>query len=53
MTPAQALEMVFGDFAPNTRRAYARVFRDFQAWLDIRELRDLPFRAGFHGLHRG
>lgn len=41
MTPAQALEMVFGDFAPNTRRAYARVFRDFQAWLDIRELRDL------------
>jgi site-specific recombinase XerD len=31
----RALELVFGNYAPNTRRAYARAFRDFQRWANI------------------
>ena len=31
-SPAKALELVFGEYSPNTQRAYARAFRDFQEW---------------------
>ncbi len=41
ISPAEALKLVFEDYKPNTRRAYARVFRDFQKWAGIEEMRDL------------
>ncbi|MBF0279385.1 MAG: site-specific integrase [SAR324 cluster bacterium] len=41
LTPAQALKMLFEDFKPNTRRAYSRVFVDFQKWASIQNLEDL------------
>ena len=40
-SPAKALELVFGEYSPNTQRAYARAFRDFQEWVDIRELHEM------------
>ena len=40
-TPAKALELVFGEYSPNTQRAYARAFRDFQEWANIRELDEM------------
>ena len=40
-SPAKALELVFGEYSPNTQRAYARAFRDFQEWADIRELHEM------------
>ena len=40
-SPAKALELVFGEYSPNTQRAYARAFRDFQVWADIRELHEM------------
>ena len=40
-SPAKALELVFGEYSPNTQRAYARAFRDFQEWANIRELHEM------------
>lgn len=40
-SPAKALELVFGEYSPNTQRAYARAFRDFQEWANIRELYEM------------
>ena len=40
-SPAKALELVFGEYSPNTQRAYSRAFRDFQEWADIRELHEM------------
>ena len=40
-SPAKALELVFGEYSPNTQRAYARAFRDFQEWADFRELNEM------------
>ena len=40
-TPAKALELVFGEYSQNTQRAYARAFRDFQEWANIRELHEM------------
>ena len=40
-SPAKALELVFGEYSPNTQRAYARAFRNFQDWADIRELHEI------------
>ena len=40
-TPAKALELVFGEYSSNTQRAYARAFRDFQEWANIRELHEM------------
>ena len=40
-SPAKALELVFGEYSPNTQRAYARAFRDFQEWAKIRELHEM------------
>ena len=40
-SPAKALELVFGEYSPNTQRAYARAFRDFQEWANIRELNEM------------
>ena len=40
-SPAKALELVFGEYSPNTQRAYARAFRDFQEWANIRELDEM------------
>ncbi len=41
VAPAKALELVFGEYSPNTQRAYARAFRDLQDWAGIRELREM------------
>lgn len=41
ITPAQALKLLFEDYKPNTRRAYVRIFNDFQAWASIDSLEDL------------
>ena len=40
-SPAKTLELVFGEYSPNTQRAYARAFRDFQEWANIRELNEM------------
>ena len=40
-SPAKALELVFGEYSPNTQRAYARAFRDFQEWANIQELNEM------------
>ncbi|MBF0351596.1 MAG: site-specific integrase [SAR324 cluster bacterium] len=40
-TPQEALELVFKEYAPNTRRAYSRVFKDFQVWACIEKVEDL------------
>ena len=40
-SPAKALGLVFGEYSPNTQRAYARAFRDFQEWANIRELNEI------------
>ena len=40
-SPAKALELVFGEYAPNTQRAYARAFRDFQEWADFQQLHEM------------
>ena len=41
LAPNEALKLVFGEYAVNTQRAYARAFRDLQVWADIRELREM------------
>ena len=41
VSPVKALELVFGEYSPNTQRAYARAFRDFQEWTNIRELHEM------------
>ena len=41
LAPNEALKLVFGEYAANTQRAYARAFRDLQEWADIRELREM------------
>ena len=40
-SPAKVLELVFGEYSPNTQRAYARAFRDFQKWANVRELNEM------------
>ena len=32
LEPGEALNLVFGEYAANTQRAYARAFRDLQQW---------------------
>lgn len=41
ITPTQALQLLFEDYKPNTQRAYARVFSDFQKWAAIQNLEEL------------
>lgn len=41
ITPGQALKLLFEDYKPNTRRAYSRIFVDFQKWASIQNLEDL------------
>jgi integrase/recombinase XerD len=41
LAPNEALKLVFGEYAANTQRAYARAFRDLQEWADILELREM------------
>ena len=41
LAPGEALKLVFGEYAVNTQRAYARAFRDLQKWLNIKELKEL------------
>ena len=41
ISPVEALNLVFGEYAANTQRAYARAFRDFQDWVDIKELSEM------------
>jgi integrase len=39
--PAEALDLLFREYAPNTRRAYARAFRQLQEWAQVRSLEEL------------
>ena len=41
ITPEQALQLLFEDYKPNTRRAYSRVFVDFQKWASLHNREDL------------
>ncbi len=41
LAPGEALKLVFGEYAVNTQRAYARAFRDLQEWANIKELQEL------------
>ncbi|MBC8258217.1 MAG: site-specific integrase [SAR324 cluster bacterium] len=41
LDPAETLNLVFGEYAANTQRAYARAFRDLQQWANISELQEL------------
>ena len=41
LTPAQALDLAFQEYSPNTRRAYSRAFQRLQQWAEIQELKDL------------
>ena len=38
LEPSEALNLVFGEYAANTQRAYARAFRDLQQWANVKEL---------------
>ena len=38
LDPSEALNLVFGEYAANTQRAYARAFRDLLQWAKIKEL---------------
>ncbi|MGK5092933.1 site-specific integrase [Deltaproteobacteria bacterium TL4] len=40
---ADALQLVFDEYSPNTKRAYARIFRNFQDWIGIEKLQELSF----------
>ena len=41
LDPSEALNLVFGEYAANTQRAYARAFRDLLQWAKIKELDEL------------
>ena len=41
LAPNEALKIVFGEYAANTQRAYARAFRNLQEWANIRELHEM------------
>lgn len=41
ITPVDALNLVFGEYAANTKRAYSRAFRNLQEWADVNELSDM------------
>ncbi len=41
LNPAQALDLAFQEYSPNTRRAYSRAFQQLQQWAEIQELKDL------------
>ena len=41
LAPGEALKLVFGEYAANTQRAYARAFRDLQEWANIKELHEM------------
>jgi len=41
LDPSEALNLVFGEYAANTQRAYARAFRDLLQWAKIKELYEL------------
>ena len=47
-SPGHALELIFKEYAPNTRRAYSRAFRDFLNWAQVSDLSGLaevdPFK---------
>ena len=41
ISPLDALNLVFGEYAENTQRAYGRAFRDFQDWSGIKDISDM------------
>ncbi|MBL4824071.1 MAG: tyrosine-type recombinase/integrase [SAR324 cluster bacterium] len=41
LAPGEALNLVFGEYAANTQRAYARAFRNLQEWAELKELREM------------
>ena len=41
LAPGEALKLIFGEYAANTQRAYARAFRDLQEWANIKELHEM------------
>ena len=40
ISPGSALELAFQEYAPNTRRAYSRAFRELQEWAGFRNMKD-------------
>ncbi len=41
ITPVEVLNLVFGEYALNTQRAYARAFRNLQEWSGIKDISDM------------
>ena len=41
ISPSQALMLLFEDYKPNTRRAYTRIFADFQKWASLKGVKEL------------
>ena len=41
IAPIEALNLVFGEYAPNTQRAYARAFKNLQDWADIKDIGEM------------
>jgi len=41
ITPVEALNLVFGEYASNTQRAYARAFRNLQEWADFNDISEM------------
>ena len=43
ISPVEVLNLVFGEYAPNTQRAYARAFKNLQDWADIKNIDEKRF----------
>ena len=41
ISSVKALNLVFGEYSPNTQRAYARAFRNLQEWAMIKDLSEM------------
>jgi len=41
ITPVEALNLVFGEYAANTQRAYARAFRNLQDWAELKDISEM------------
>jgi len=41
LSSAKILDLIFSEYTPNTRRAYARAFRDLQSWAGVSDVREL------------
>ena len=41
ISPVEVLNLVFGEYASNTQRAYARAFKNLQDWADIKNIDEM------------